>query len=104
MIKQQGNRPELQHGETDINIIIQGGQLLLVRLNYFGEHSMVTRPTDHKLGDRNQHLFNMLLDGHTHWHIVVNAARKGWKAQLLQNLYSQKRIIDNAISQLEGLK
>ncbi len=65
---------------------------------------MSTRPTDHKLGDRNQHLFNMLLDGHTHWHVVVNAARKGWKTQLLQSLYIQKRIIDNAIAKIDSLE
>lgn len=62
---------------------------------------MSVRESEHQLGDRNQHLFNMLLSGHTHWHTVVNAARKGWKTQLLQGLYSQRNLIDNAIAQIE---
>lgn len=64
----------------------------------------MTRATEHKLGDRNQHIVNMLLAGHTHWHLVVNAARKGQSATLIEALYSQQTLIHNVLKQLERIQ
>lgn len=64
----------------------------------------MARPKEHKLGEKNQYLVDMMLGGHTHWHIVVSAARKGNRFELMRSLHAQKRLIENVIRQLEKIQ
>jgi hypothetical protein len=69
-----------------------------------GKRREMARPKEHKLGEKNQYLVDMVLIGHTHWHAVVSAARKGNKFELMHSLYQQQKLIENVIRRLHQIQ